>query len=206
MGEVRGRTSYKLPDSRDTLTSQQNDHMFLAFRDLLTATRPARILEIGTAGGGTIAYIRDILNELNLTTSKILSLEVKEHKWYPTLRERGIEVVIENIFDKSYRNLEKPEMVESFIKDEGTTIILCDGGSKANEFRLLSQFLKTGDIIMAHDFIDTRENFIENYREKIWNWREIGDEHINPVCDKYGLEPFMQETFNLAVWACRRKV
>lgn len=50
-------------------------------------------------------------------------------------------------------------MVESFIKREGTTLILCDGGSKINEFNILSKYLKSGDIIMAHDYVDTKENF-----------------------------------------------
>jgi hypothetical protein len=31
---------------------------------------------------------------------------------------------------------------------------------------------------MAHDYVDTKENFLENYKDKIWNWREIGDDHI----------------------------
>jgi len=121
------------------------------------------------------------------------------------MRKRNIEIIIENIFSKSYKEIEKPEMVESFIKREGTTLILCDGGSKINEFNLLSKYLKSGDIIMAHDYVDTNENFLKNYKNKIWNWREIGDEHIKNTCEKYNLKSYMKETFDKVVWVCKIK-
>ena len=65
--------------------------------------------------------------------------------------------------------------------------------------------MKVGDIIMAHDYVDTKENFIENYKNKIWNWREIGDEHIDSTCDRYNLVNYMKETFDPAVWVCKIK-
>lgn len=121
------------------------------------------------------------------------------------MRSANIEVIIENIFSKSYREIEKPEFVNDFIQSEGTTIVLCDGGSKINEFKTLAEYLKVGDIIMAHDYVDTKENFIENYKNKIWNWREIGDEHIDSTCDRYNLVNYMKETFDPAVWVCKIK-
>jgi len=130
---------------------------------------------------------------------------VKEHKWFPEMRKRNIEIIVENIFSHSYKEIEKPEMVESFIGREGTTLVLCDGGSKVNEFIILSKYLKSGDIIMAHDYVDTKENFLENYRDKIWNWREIGEEDIKETCEKYNLKSFMKETFDKVVWVCKIK-
>jgi hypothetical protein len=204
MDTVRGRIAYPVVGTNTELTAQQNENMLPAFRQFIEQTRPARFLEIGTAGGGTITYIKDLLNELNLT-SPIKTFEVKEHKWYPFMRDRGIEVIIDNIFDYSYRNIAKPELIDSYIQQEGISVILCDGGSKINEFRILSEFLKTGDIIMAHDYVDTKSNFEENYKGKIWNWREIGSEHIDPVSEQYNLTPYMQDIFAPAAWACRQK-
>ena len=187
------------------LTMQQKPEVSGAFEKLLKEIKPKQIVEIGTAGGGTTLSIRETLDEIGLEKTDIKSFEVKEHKWFPEMRKRNIEIIVENIFSHSYKEIEKPEMVESFIGREGTTLVLCDGGSKVNEFIILSKYLKSGDIIMAHDYVDTKENFLENYRDKIWNWREIGEEDIKETCEKYNLKSFMKETFDKVVWVCKIK-
>jgi cephalosporin hydroxylase len=184
---------------------QQKPEVSGAFEKLLKEIKPKQIVEIGTAGGGTTLSIRETLDEIGLEKTDIKSFEVKEHKWFPEMRKRNIEIIVENIFSHSYKEIEKPEMVESFIGREGTTLVLCDGGSKVNEFIILSKYLKSGDIIMAHDYVDTKENFLENYRDKIWNWREIGEEDIKETCEKYNLKSFMKETFDKVVWVCKIK-
>lgn len=203
---MKGHTSYisKItPNFR--LTMQQKPEVSGAFEKLLKEIKPKQIVEIGAAGGGTTLSIRETLDEIGLEKTDIKSFEVKEHKWFTEMRKRNIEIIVENIFSHSYKEIEKPEMVESFIKREGTTLILCDGGSKINEFNLLSKYLKSGDIIMAHDYVDTNENFLKNYKNKIWNWREIGDEHIKNTCEKYNLKSYMKETFDKVVWVCKIK-
>tara|TARA_Y100000389_G_scaffold192859_1_gene220854 strand:- start:597 stop:1211 length:615 start_codon:yes stop_codon:yes gene_type:complete len=203
---MKGHTSYisKItPNFR--LTMQQKPEVSSAFEKLLKEIKPKQIVEIGTAGGGTTLSIRETLDEIGLEKTDIKSFEVKEHKWFPEMRKRNIEIIVENIFSHSYKEIEKPEMVESFIGREGTTLVLCDGGSKVNEFIILSKYLKSGDIIMAHDYVDTKENFLENYRDKIWNWREIGEEDIKETCEKYNLKSFMKETFDKVVWVCKIK-
>ena len=203
---MKGHTSYtsKLTPNF-SLTMQQRPEISDAFEKLLTKIKPKQIIEIGTAGGGTTLSIRETLDEIGLSDTTIKSFEVKEHKWFSEMRKRNIEIIIENIFSKSYKEIEKPEMVESFIKREGTTLILCDGGSKINEFNLLSKYLKSGDIIMAHDYEVIKEKFLKNYKNKIWNWREIGDEHIKNTCEKYNLKSYMKETFDKVVWVCKIK-
>ena len=203
---MKGHTSYisKItPNFR--LTMQQKPEVSGAFEKLLKEIKPKQIVEIGTAGGGTTLSIRETLDEIGLEKTDIKSFEVKEHKWFPEMRKRNIEIIVENIFSHSYKEIEKPEMVESFIGREGTTLVLCDGGSKVNEFIILSKYLKSGDIIMAHDYVDTKEDFLENYRDKIWNWREIGEEDIKETCEKYNLKSFMKETFDKVVWVCKIK-
>ena len=203
---MKGHTSYisKItPNFR--LTMQQKPEVSGAFEKLLKEIKPKQIVEIGTAGGGTTLSIRETLDEIGLEKTDIKSFEVKEHKWFPEMRKRNIEIIVENIFSHSYKEIEKPEMVESFIGREGTTLVLCDGGSKVNEFIILSKYLKSGDIIMAHDYVDTKENFLENYRDKIWNWREIGEEDIKETCEKYNLKSLMKETFDKVVWVCKIK-
>lgn len=203
---MKGHTTYiSKITPKFRLTMQQKPEVSDAFEKLLKEIKPKQIVEIGTAGGGTTLSIRETLDEIGLEKTDIKSFEVKEHKWFPEMRKRNIEIIIENIFSHSYKEIEKPEMVESFIGREGTTLVLCDGGSKVNEFIILSKYLKSGDIIMAHDYVDTKENFLENYRDKIWNWREIGEEDIKETCEKYNLKSFMKETFDKVVWVCKIK-
>jgi len=185
--------------------AMQHDNAFDAFKELLQEVRPSQILEVGTAGGGTTLFLREYLNEIGLNDTRILSLDVVEQEWTNGLRERDITVDTDNVFDYSTNTLIRPDAIVPFIQREGTTIVLCDGGNKISEFITLSPYLKIGDIIMAHDYVDTVENFHENFVDKIWNWREIGDEHITEAVIQNNLEPFMQNLFTNVVWVCKVK-
>lgn len=199
ISKVTGHTQYK------GFTTLQHENVFETFRHLLKETTPSRILEIGTAGGGFTLFLRDALDDLGLSKVPIKSFEIIDQDHYRILRDKGIEVIIQNIFDHSYLNLEKPEAVDSFIKSEGLTLVLCDGGHKKAEFKQLAQLIKPGDIIMAHDYISTYDNFTKNFVGKIWDWREIGDEDIGEVCRQLNLESYFEESLNKVVWVCKIK-
>ena len=83
--------------------------------------------------------------------------------------------------------------------------MLCDGGSKKNEFRILSDYLKVGDVIMAHDYAPNEEYFQEHINNKIWNWLEIQDNDINEPSLRNNLIPYMEDDFRQVVWACKIK-
>jgi cellulose synthase/poly-beta-1,6-N-acetylglucosamine synthase-like glycosyltransferase len=106
---------------------------------------------------------------------------------------------------KSYSELEKEDVVKEFIQRNGRTIVLCAGGSKKNEFRLLSKFLKLDDIIMAHDYAPNENYFNQHINNKIWNWLEIQDSDINESCEQYNLIPYMEEELRNVVWVCKIK-
>jgi hypothetical protein len=116
-------------------------------------------------------------------------------------------MVTENLFGSNYTKLveEEKEKLINFIRKPGVTIVLCDGGSKKNEFNLLSEFLKEGDIIMAHDYAPSLEFSMEKMQNKIWNWHEILDADIEESCKKFNLTPFLQEEFLNVAWVCRQK-
>ena len=200
MNNVIGHTAYK------GYTAQQHENAFSVFEEFLKEIRPSQILEIGTAGGGFTLFLRDVLNSIGLENTPIKSFDVLPCAWYDNIRAHNIEINIENIFDHSYMNLEKPEKVVPFIQQDGVTLVLCDGGFKIGEFRMLSDYLKVGDFIMAHDYVDNLENFEANYLGKIWNWCEIKDSDIAQACEKNNLVPYNKENFDKAVWVCRKKV
>lgn len=193
MGVV-GHTSY------EGLTVQQHKDVFTVFEEFLKDIKPARILEIGTAGGGLTLFLRHQLPDI-----PILTFEVFDRDYYQRLKNNNIEVKIENIFDHSYSNLEKPEAIKSFIQQEGITLVLCDGGYKIGEFNTIAPLLKQGDFIMAHDYVGEWDDFQKNYEGKIWNWCEIQEKHIEEVSQEQKLVHYNQENFSKVVWVCKTK-
>jgi len=196
---VLGHTTY------NGYTAQQHNDFFNVFKKFLTEIKPARVLEIGTAGGGFILAIREILNEIGLSDVPIKSFEVINQTFYDELRHKNIEIIIDNIFDHPYLNLIKPESIVPYIQSEGTTLVFCDGGHKIGEFNSIAPHIKKGDFIMAHDYVDTWENYKTNYVDKIWNWCEIEEKYISEVSLRENLEFYDKENFDKIVWVCKIK-
>lgn len=191
---ITGCTSY------EGLTVQQHNDVFKVFDEFLADIKPARILEIGTAGGGLTLFLRH-----NLPDTPILTFEVYDQPYYDRLRENNIDVKIENIFNHAYNALEKPEAIESYIQQEGTTLVLCDGGHKIGEFNSIAPLIKKGDFIMAHDYIAEWDDFQENYKGKIWDWCEVEEKYIEKVSKEQNLVHYNQENFSKVVWVCKTK-
>ena len=192
---IQGNFNYK------SIPIQQHEDIKDAFFNLIASAKPSQILEIGTASGGLTLMLKDILNEQSMNTT-IRTYDV-EKKHY--LNEgHDIEVIIKNVFNDQYDTLIDNE-VKDYINRDGRTIVLCDGGNKVNEFNILSEFLKDGDIIMAHDYCTNEEVFNKDFHNKIWNWLEIKDSDISVSVDKYNLKPYMKEQFSNVVWVCKIK-
>ena len=196
---VRGHSEYK------GFTAQQVDYFYPTLRKFLEEVRPARVLEIGTAGGGFILAVREILNEIDLHDSPVKTFDVIESPYYEKLRSFNIEINIENIFDHAYINLVKPEKIVPYIQQEGTTVVFCDGGHKIGEFNSIAPHIKKGDYILAHDYIDTWENYQKNYKEKIWDWCEVEEKYISEISTKENLEFYNKDEFDKIVWVCKIK-
>lgn len=185
--------------------AQQHPDVFNVFYNFLKEIRPARVLEIGTAGGGFILFIREALNSLGLHSSTIKSFDILCKPHYEILQNHQIDINIINLFNSEYTSLSFPNIIESYIQQSGVTLVLCDGGNKITEFNTISPIIKKGDFIMAHDYIDTKKNFNENFYEKIWNWCEIEEKDIRNISIQEQLKPYKQDIFSNVVWACRTK-
>lgn len=200
---VTGVTSYQ------GLTSQQHYDFIEPFKTFLPQIKPNRILEIGTAGGGTILSIYDVLKENNIDCP-IRSYEIYDRDYYKILLDVDIDVRIQNIFDEAYLNFSdtntsEVEDVINYVKQPGTTLIMCDGGHKIAEFNLFSDIMKPGDFIMAHDFAWTWEIFKNEIEHKIWDWAEITGENVAEAIARNNLEPYMKDEFQAVAWGCMRK-
>lgn len=182
--------------------AQQFHGAYEVFYNFIAETKPARILEIGTALGGFTTFLKICCDELQLPT-KILSYDIANKSWYDVIRERGIDIRVENVFTADWSSVD--QYVVDFIKDEGTTIVLCDGGYKIGEFRILSDHLKSGDFILAHDYARDKEFFKEYIKGRVWNWCEITDADIQSACDKNNLKAYNCEVFETVAWCCKQK-
>ena len=181
--------------------AQQHHNAYRTFYKLIDGYKPNRILEIGTALGGFTKFLKQATDSLNLGT-QIMTFDISTRPWYDEMKNDGIDVRVEDIFGDY---LDIPNEIKHFIKKEGKIMILCDGGDKVREFRLLSQFMKEGDIIMAHDYAPNQEYFDKYINGKIWNWLEIQDSDIKESCSKHNLHPYMEYELRDVVWVGKIK-
>ena len=182
--------------------AQQNPNAFEVFYNFLNEIKPLRILEIGTSLGGFTSFLNYATKRLNIPCN-ILSYDIHFKDWYNDMINEGIDVRVENDFNHHYTEV-KQEVID-FIQQDGMTLILCDGGSKIHEFKILSNYMKNNDFIMAHDYSQNKETFKENVYMKIWNWHEIEDKDIQEACEKNNLISYNQEIFNTIAWVCKVK-
>ena len=198
---IKGHFIYK------GLAISQHELVGEVFNELIKKIKPKQVLEIGTSFGGLTLLIRDILNNNGLNETKLITYDVNEPQYLRSHINKlcNIDIRVKNVFNYQYDNLIDVEEIKQIIQSEETTLVLCDGGSKKNEFRLLSDYLKKGDVIMAHDYAPNEIYFNENIKNKIWNWLEIQDSDINDSCVKNNLLPYMYEEFKKVVWVCKIK-
>lgn len=184
------------------MTAQQTHEVYEVFYNFLNEVKPVRILEIGTALGGFTQFLKWVSEEINHPID-ILSYDIYGRSWYDDMINDGIDVRIEDIFTDNYQRV-KQEVID-FIQQDGVTVVLCDGGNKIGEFNVLSNFIKSGDFIMAHDYGENKEVFETKINRKLWNWFEISNDNIEESCVSNNLDYYNKETFENVVWTCRQK-
>lgn len=191
------------------LSIEQNPNIIDVFDTLISTYKPHRILEIGTFHGGLTLIIRDLLDLNELHNSDVLTYDVNTPNFMlEILGERKIITKTKNLFSHTYldfNSVDSRKELFDYINQDGRTIVLCDGGSKKNEFRLISELLKIGDIIMAHDYSPNDEYFESNIKNKYWNWLEIQDSDIDESCAQHNLKPLMVDDFIKVAWVCKIK-
>lgn len=180
------------------------------FRSFLNNNNPSRILEIGTMHGGLTLMMKDILDDIGLSSTVIRTYDIENQEFLkPLVADTNVEAITENLFDDNYRkfiNEQAKNNITQYIQQEGLTIVLCDGGCKRCEYNILAPLLKKGDIIMAHDYAPNQTFFKQHMEDKIWDWMEIEDKDIEDVSNKYGLVPYNQDEMLSVAWNCRKRI
>lgn len=192
------------------LAIAQNPDTYYYFKVILDIIKPSQILEIGTFHGGLTLMLYDIITELGLAT-KIKTYDIEEQQFLKpiALSLNNMEVITKNLFNNSYDSFAdefcKKEITD-YINQDGTTVVLCDGGCKKCEIDILSSLLKNNDIIMGHDYAPNQEYFDIYMRDKIWNWLELNDSDIQDTCKINNLYPYYQNLMVQIAWCCRKKI
>jgi hypothetical protein len=188
------------------LICQQHKDFQHPFRTFFNLVKPTTVVEIGIGQGATSLALNRILKEVG-HEYEMISYELHPQGWYSMLSNEGIKVRICNLFTDDYQNIRESNRDEIVgnLQREGTTVLLCDGGLKKMEVNLLTDYLKPGDFVMAHDYVRNVEYFEEAINKRIWNWCEITDADIQETIDRNQLEDFMRDEFQNVAWMCRRK-
>jgi 23S rRNA U2552 (ribose-2'-O)-methylase RlmE/FtsJ len=98
-------------------------------------------------------------------------------------------------------NQEIIDEIKSLIQLPGKTLVLCDGGNKEREFALYSTFLKSGDVIMLHDYAHSSEDYERVLSETGWRTAaESRFENIQQPIESCGLIPYHYDMFKDALW------
>lgn len=172
---------------------QQNRFAPLAWSEVIQREKPERIIEIGTWKGGFTCVLglamRSIRGILSYDNDEGRPWQHNSH-WMAVLgaEQRRIDVFC----DDGMWEIEKALAVRK-------TILLCDGGNKIREFQTFAPFLKSGDMIAAHDYTDTRSL-------QFWNTQEIVPLDVEKTVQECGLERYEPQLMAEAGWLAYKKV
>lgn len=181
-------------------TTQQVSNIKTYFENLLKEENFDIIIELGTSLGGLTYILDDIIKENNLSHN-IHTFDIGYKDYVEKhLNERGCVYHVLDERDEIYK-----VTVVNLMKTNGKVLLLCDGGNKIEEFNRYSEYLKSGDVIMAHDYCHDRDLFENEIKNKIWNWFEISFSDIENSIKDNNLYLYSKVDFKDAVWACYQK-
>lgn len=160
---------------------QQHPDALVVLPDLILnafGDRPGRVVELGTAGGCLAVYLKQVLPKAEVMTYGI-------HTVSPTIAmlmdQLGVRLRVQDIFEEKGKN-----MVREDLSYDGPVFLICDNGDKILEVNTFGQDLKSGDVMVCHDYRNTKEE------PGAWQWVEITRAPIADTLDQCGFEPFME--------------
>jgi cephalosporin hydroxylase len=195
MKEVLGAFQYK-----GLHTTQQVPNIKYFFEKLLVEENFDVIIELGTSLAGLTYILDDIVKENNLKHN-IHTFDIGYRDYVEKqLNERNCVYHILDERDAIYKST-----VVDLMTNNAKVLLLCDGGNKKEEFNRYSEYLKSGDVIMAHDYCHDRDLFENEIKDTIWNWFEISFSDIENSVKDNNLIIYPKVDFKNAVWACYQK-
>lgn len=159
---------------------------------------PARVLELGTYGGG---FITALAVHACMIGARVVTYDrmLPDERIAPLGTSLGVSFRQADIWESEHE-------IAELIAGSGTTYVLCDGGDKPRELAMFARYLKPGDVIAVHDYDAAHEiDPATVTSRRWWPWGEVTQKVAAPIALANGLEPWMQEHFDLAGWLAYRK-
>lgn len=186
------------------LQMMQNRHAVLAVDRLLRhledeGRRPARIIELGTGCGGlsVLFHLHAMATDTAFITFDAADTATAARALFPSLRvdARRRDLGADFTTGEIAREIQQP----------GVTLLVCDGPDKPGDIARFVPFLKTGDLVMAHDYAATTDVFEGRIRGRTWNWCEVTEQDIAAPVRAYGLQAVCPDVLEPAAWVCKVK-
>lgn len=148
------------------------------------------IIEIGFHRGGFSQWLHTNKNQ----QTKLYCYDVTNED--KLINNENINFIIGDCFNDKIIN-----EINDLIQTSGKSLILCDGGNKISEFNLYSKYLKSGDVIMCHDYSHNNEDFIQISTELNWpHYSESNYDGIQSSVESLGLNPYNYDIFKGVLW------
>lgn len=143
-------------------------------------------------------------------------------KWIYQNKKESSKFITYDIFDDARQIFDKEidfrvkdcfeektvQEIKSLIQNSKKVLLLCDGGNKISEFNLYSAFLKSGDVIMLHDYHDA--SLPESYEDFVGpNWGSGPESHyvgIQKAVNENKLEKYKYDIFRTVIWGSFIKI
>jgi len=195
---------------------QQKKGILDQFSEFLIQERPQRIIEIGMGYGGLSIGLAlySYLNNIDYTTYDIELRHGIAERSKEVIELLGKKLIIADIFEL------EDEMARLYQID-GKVLTLCDGGNKIKELDIFSKYIKSNDIIMAHDyhaiyfpppveFVNNQPVFakwpnVDYIPDYSWPFCEVYDSAIQHIIDREKLEKVYAKLFEEYNWVCLMK-
>ena len=146
------------------------------------------IIEIGYHRGGFTLWLEKNKN----VNAKVIGYDINDSERIANNPNTdNVDLRIGNCFDSTIIN-----EITSLITSSNKAMILCDGGHKEQEFNQYAPFLRSGDVILIHDYYDDRkpEPYNSFAESASCNWR-VGPEsiysHIKQTIEDNSLDEHM---------------
>jgi hypothetical protein len=150
--------------------------------------RPRRVIEIGTCKGGLSSLLSGVLA---MYGAEFHTMDVRaggQENQYP-------------LYGKSefyqWDCFQHISEIRQLIQRPGKTFLLCDGGNKAKEFNTFAHFLKPGDVIAGHDYVDET---IHGFTPTFWGCCELRMCDVIDTIKELKLFGYEQNWFKYSAW------
>lgn len=151
------------------------------FYQVLTKYELREYIELGCSCGGLSILVADLAEAMERVPFPIAAYDIEQPP-QKALNDKRVEWLIGDLHERY--------AIRGALARGVSRLILVDGGNKALEFRLAAPHLRSGDIIMVHDYFHDQEAFDKS---TVWNWFECSYAMVQESVEIYGLKDITAE-------------